>query len=72
MRELKERDIKLLMANLKGPVREVVRRSGFYYQLGAQNCFFTIQDAVDSLQKIPAEHRYASEVELESTTHKQI
>jgi SulP family sulfate permease len=40
------RGVTLSFAQLKGPVREVMRRSGLYDRLGADRAFFTLEDAV--------------------------
>ena len=44
--DLKEQDILLLFANLKGPVRDVLRRSGFLDKLGRRAEFKSIRQAV--------------------------
>lgn len=44
--ELKKRDIPLYIAGVKGPVREVMKRSGLYDALGAERFFFTINAAI--------------------------
>lgn len=45
--ELDERGVALFVANVKGPVREVMKRSGFYDRLGAGRFFFSIGAAVE-------------------------
>lgn len=44
--DLKKRDIALYIAGVKGPVRDVMKRSGLYDALGAERFFFTIDAAV--------------------------
>lgn len=44
--DYKERGIQLLFAGVKGPVRDVMHRSGFYEQLGEANFYFLLEDAV--------------------------
>jgi len=45
--DFEARKIRLLFAGVKGPVREVMKRSGLYGRIGANHFFFEIQDAVD-------------------------
>ena len=40
------RGIELYIANVKGPVRDVMKRSGLYDQLGADHFFFSVDAAV--------------------------
>lgn len=44
--ELQKNDVELFIAGVKGPVREVMRRSGLYDALGGDHFFFTIDAAV--------------------------
>ena len=44
--EFLDRGIRLYIANVKGPVREVMHRSGLYQKLGANRFFYTIDAAV--------------------------
>jgi SulP family sulfate permease len=44
--ELNELKIQLLIANIKGPVRDVMQRSGLYQRIGAHHFFYCVQDAV--------------------------
>ena len=44
--EFLDRGIRLYIANVKGPVREVMHRSGLYHKLGANRFFYTIDAAV--------------------------
>ncbi len=43
---LQAQNIKFYFANVKGPVRDVFRRSGFYQKLGKDHFFFSNHDAV--------------------------
>ncbi|MFQ5602458.1 MAG: SulP family inorganic anion transporter [bacterium] len=43
---LRQRNISLYFTNVKGPVRDVMRNSGFYQKLGADHFFFSNHDAV--------------------------
>lgn len=43
---LRSRGIDLYFSNLKGPVRDVLKRSGFYDLLGADHFFYCTHDAV--------------------------
>ncbi len=44
--EFLDHGIRLYIANVKGPVREVMNRSGLYHKLGANRFFYTIDAAV--------------------------
>ena len=44
--DFKRRNIEIYIAGVKGPVREVMRRSGLYDVLGGDHFFFTIDAAV--------------------------
>lgn len=46
VRDLTDRRIGFYLANVKGPVRDVLRRSGLYKVLGEDHFFFSIHDAV--------------------------
>ena len=46
--EYAERGIRLYFAGLKGPVIDVMKRSGFFQTLGAESFFFEVADAVDA------------------------
>lgn len=46
VRDLSDRHIGFYLANVKGPVRDVLRRSGLYKVLGEDHFFFSINDAV--------------------------
>jgi SulP family sulfate permease len=43
------RGIELYFANVKGPVRDVLRRARFYEHVGHERFFYRVEDAVDSL-----------------------
>ena len=45
-RDLDERGIDLYMAHVRGPVRDLLRRSGFYERLGEDHFFFSKKAAV--------------------------
>ncbi|MEO1034819.1 MAG: sulfate permease [Pseudomonadota bacterium] len=44
--ELKKQDVDVYIAGVKAPVREVMKRSGLYDELGGDHFFFTIDAAV--------------------------
>jgi sulfate permease, SulP family len=44
--EFLDRGIRLYIAGVKGPVREVMKRSGLYHKLGANRFFYTVEAAV--------------------------
>jgi SulP family sulfate permease len=44
--EFLDRGIRLYIADVKGPVREVMKRSGLYRKLGANRFFYTVEAAV--------------------------
>ncbi|MCK6508865.1 solute carrier family 26 protein [Myxococcota bacterium] len=48
-RDLKDADIAFYLAGVKGPVRDVLRRSGLYAMLGEERVMLRIQDAVDAV-----------------------
>ncbi len=43
----RSRGVELLLANVKGPVRDVFERSGFTDELGKERLFFSVHDAVE-------------------------
>jgi SulP family sulfate permease len=49
--EFQKKGITLYIAGVKGPVREVMRRSGLYEKLGSDHFFFTIDAAVKRFVK---------------------
>ena len=51
MREYRDRDIRLILAAVKGPVRDVLQRSGFTEELGEDGFAFRIHDAIESLNQ---------------------
>ncbi|MEM6533116.1 MAG: solute carrier family 26 protein [Myxococcota bacterium] len=50
------RGIRFMMSNLKGPVRDVLRRSGFYAVIGPDNVFDTLELAMATLRPSPRPH----------------
>jgi len=51
LRDYKERNITLYFANVKGPVMDVMTRSGFVELLGKNNYFLTVHDAINTATK---------------------
>ena len=51
-RDLNRRNIALYVAGLKGPVRDVLKRSGLYDQIGAQYFFYTVDAAVKRITTV--------------------
>ncbi len=49
--ELKKDNVEFFIAGVKGPVREVMKRSGLYDALGGDHFFFTIDAAVKRYQR---------------------
>ena len=47
----KNHDLELNIVGLKGPIRDILYRSGFISKIGEENLFFRIQHAVDSYEK---------------------
>lgn len=47
VRDYQKRDIRFFMTNVKGPVRDVMRRSGLRVLIGEGHFFLSIPDAVD-------------------------
>ncbi len=53
--DYKRRGVRFILANVKGPVRDVLERSGYYDVLGRENCFHRVEDAMQALEpKTPA------------------
>lgn len=50
---LEQAHIKLYFASVKGPVRDVMQRSGFWEKLGVDRFVFDIHDAVVAATKLP-------------------
>lgn len=48
-RDYQERGIRLVFANVKGPVQDVMTRSGLLAKLGEENVFLTVHDAMTNL-----------------------
>ena len=46
VKNYQRRDIQFYMANVRGPVRDVMKRSSFYDLLGADHFFYCIEDAI--------------------------
>ena len=49
--ELSEQGIRLIFAGVKGPVRDVMERSGFHRKLGREHFFFRVHDAVLAVRR---------------------
>ena len=47
--ELEKKDIRLVIAAAKGPVRDTLKKSGFTARVGEENFFMFVQDAVDAI-----------------------
>jgi SulP family sulfate permease len=53
LRDYSERNIAVIFANVKGPVMDVMQRSGFVEKLGKDNYFLTVHDAMTAaIQKV--------------------
>lgn len=50
--ELDELQVMFLIANIKGPVRDVMRLSGLYGKIGAHHFFYNVKDAVHYLEHL--------------------
>jgi SulP family sulfate permease len=48
LRDYKERNVTVVFANVKGPVMDVMKRSGFVEKLGESNYFLTVHDAMNT------------------------
>ena len=44
---LRDRDVKLLLTNLRGPVRDLLAATGICDQIGYENSYLSIEDAVE-------------------------
>jgi MFS superfamily sulfate permease-like transporter len=47
--EYAARDVRLCLAGAKGPVLDVLRRSGLFDQIGSDGFFFDVDEAVESV-----------------------
>ncbi len=47
VRQFAENGVTLLLANVKGPVRDVLKTSGLYDRIGGKRFFFSVADAVN-------------------------
>lgn len=47
LRKYNVRGIKIYFTSIKGPVRDAFAKSGLVHQIGIENCFMSIQEAVD-------------------------
>ena len=45
------RKIRFIVTDVKGPVRDVLAQSGFFAQLGEENTFFDVDDAMTALSE---------------------
>ncbi len=50
-RELNRKGIGLAVAGIKGPVRDMIKRSGLYSEIGAEHFFYTTAAAVDRFKR---------------------
>ncbi|MEX1058482.1 MAG: sodium-independent anion transporter, partial [Natronospirillum sp.] len=50
LRDYRQRGIELWVANVKGPVKDVMNRSGFSTQLGEQQFTLTVNEAMENAQ----------------------
>lgn len=49
LEDYRERGVRFAVADVKGPVRDVLDRSGFFARLGEENIFFDVDDAMGGL-----------------------
>lgn len=49
-RDLKRHNIRLYIAGVKAPVREVLRRSGLYDEIGGEHFFYSVEAAVKRIE----------------------
>ncbi len=49
---LHERDVLLLLSGLKGPVRDILRKSGLLAKIGEENVFAEVHEAVETLDRL--------------------
>lgn len=47
----KEEEIDIAFSGIKGPVRDVLQKAGIMRKIKYENCFMSIQDAVDAFEK---------------------
>ena len=58
IREYKERNIHFIMAQVKGPVRDLMNRAQLMDLLGTNNLFFTVEEAVETCQPQQKTHHH--------------
>ena len=46
--DYQKRDIRFMMTGVKGPVRDILRRSGLRQLIGEKHFFLSVQDAVNA------------------------
>ena len=51
LEDYRARHIRFVVADVKGPVRDVLARSGFFARLGEENIFFDVDDAMSALSE---------------------
>ena len=63
---LKEKGIQLVLCDLIGPVRDVLRKTGLMGDIGEDNIYFTLNEAIDSLtgKKVDRYAEYALQSNL--------
>jgi SulP family sulfate permease len=54
-RDYRQREVRFVLANVKGPVRDVLDRSGFLERLGSEHLFLRVEDAVEAVRTGGAE-----------------
>ncbi len=59
VREFRKMGVELYFAGIKGPVQEVMARSGLLHEIGEDHCFFGTADAVRALLASGDNHRDA-------------
>lgn len=53
-------NIDIAFTGMKGPVRDILDKSGIIKKIGYQNCFLSIQEAVDSFEKNKKNNEYGN------------
>ena len=67
-RKFKEHKIDLYFANIKGPVRDVIKQSGLYNEIGACSFFFSVNEVMHHLKSRKKSHKYCSEELINTDT----
>ena len=59
--EFKDKDITLLFSSFKGPIRDMIKKTGLMEKIGENNFFVNIHEAIEAIEHktLPDHHAYA-------------